>query len=72
MDDEMREALKALEVENSIKQDEFTVRDAVGIWCPTYSGTQKRLLGMTRAGLVTARVIYDPRVKRNVRAYKKV
>ena len=72
MDDEMREALKELGAENNIQEDEFTAKDAVGIWRPSYSGTKKHLYRLLNDGSVTVREAYDPSVKRKVRAYKKV
>jgi len=72
MDDEMREALKAIELEKSINEDEFTVKDAVGIWRPTLIGTKKHLYRLHKAGAVTVRTAYDPRVERMVNVYRKV
>jgi len=72
MDEEMRAALKALDADRSIKADEFTARDAVGIWRPSLSGTKKYLARLVKDGAVTVRKAYDPRTKNRVNAYKKV
>ena len=72
MDDEMREALRALDAENNIQPDEFTNQDAVGIWRDSLSGTKRYLERLLDDGLVTVRVAYDPRCKVKVKAYKKV
>ena len=72
MDDEMRDALKALDAENNIKDDEFTNKDAVGIWRDSLSGTKKYLARLVADGSVTVRTAYDPRSKVKVKAYKKV
>ena len=72
MDEEMREALKALDAENNIQDDEFTNKDAVGIWRDSLSGTKRHLARLVDDGLVTVRTAYDPRVKTKVKVYKKV
>ena len=72
MNDEMREALKALDAENNIKDDEFTNQDAVGIWRDSLSGTKRHLARLVEDGLVTVRTAYDPRSKNKVKAYKMV
>ena len=72
MDDELRNALKELDVDKNIKPDEFTNQDAVGIWRDSLSGTKKYLARLLDDGLVTVRTAYDPRSKTKVRAYKKV
>ena len=72
MDDELRDALKALDAENNIKADEFTNQDAVGIWRDSLSGTKKYLARLVADGSVTVRTAYDPRSKNKVKAYKKV
>ena len=72
MNDEMRDELKALDAENNIKPDEFTNKDAVGIWRDSLSGTKRHLARLVADGLVTVRMAYDPRSKVNVKAYRKV
>ena len=74
MDDELRDALKALDAENNINREdgEFTIADSVGIWADTKSGTQKKLTKLVAAGKVTVRKAYDPEGKAKVNAYKKV
>ena len=72
MDDELRNALKELDSEKNIKPDEFTAKDAIGIWRPSLSGTKKYLHRLLEDGAVTMRTAYDPRAKRPVNAYKKV
>ena len=74
MNDELRDALKALDAENTIDRDdgEFTASEAVGIWAKTPSGTRKKLRRLYVAGKVTVREVYDPEVKRMVNAYKMV
>jgi len=72
MDEEMRDALRALDAENNIQPDEFTNQDAVGIWRDSLSGTKKYLARLVDDGLVTVRTAYDPRSKTKVKAYKKV
>ena len=72
MNDELREALKALDAENNIKDDEFTNQDAVGIWRDSLSGTKKYLARLVAGGAVTVRTAYDPRSKNKVKAYKMV
>jgi len=71
MDDELREALKALDAENNIDRDagEFTCRDAVGIWASSRSGTQKKLQRLLADGKVTVRKVYDGEAKNKVNAY---
>ena len=72
VDDEMREALKALDADTNIQPDEFTAKDAVGIWRNSYKGTKTYLLALTKDGSVTMRTAYDPRAQRRVNVYKKV
>ena len=74
MDDELRDALKALDAENNIAREdgEFTIADSVGIWADTRSGTQKKLVKLVAAGKLTVRKAYDPEGKSLVNAYKKV
>ena len=72
MDDELRNALKELDAENSIQADEFTARDAIGIWRDSRKGTKTYLRGLIQSGSVTMRIAYDPRAQRNVNVYKKV
>ena len=72
MDDELRDALKALDAENNIDRDagEFTCNDAVGIWAESRSGTQKKLQRLLADGKVTVRKVYDSEAKNKVNAYK--
>ena len=74
MDDELRNALKELDAENTIDRaaGEFTASEAVGIWATTVSGTRKKLCRLMADGKVTAREVYDPEVKRKVSAYRRV
>ena len=72
MDDELRDALRELDADNNIKPDEFTAKEAIGIWRPSLSGTKKFLRRLMADGAVTMRKAYDPRSKTNVNAYKKV
>jgi len=74
MDEEMREALKALDAENNIDREagEFTIADSVGIWAVSASGTQKKVAKLVAAGKLTVRKAYDPEGKKLVNAYKKV
>ena len=72
MDDELRNKLKELDADRSIHQDEFTSRDVVGLWRESHSGTKKYLYRLLADGLVTVRKAYDPRVKTQVNAYRKV
>ena len=72
MDDELRESLKELDAEKNIKADEFTAKDAIGIWRPSLSSTKKYLYRLLEEGAVTVRKAYDPRAKRSVNAYRKV
>lgn len=74
MDDELRDALKELDADNTIDRDagEFTASEAVGIWAITPSGTRKKLRRLMADGKVTVREVYDPEVKRKVNAYRRV
>ena len=72
MDDELRDALKALGAENNIQPDEFTNQDAIGIWRDSLSGTKRHLARMVDDGLVRVRTAYDPRAKTKLNAYKMV
>jgi len=74
MDDEMREALKALDAENNIDRDagEFTIKEAIGIWATSRPGTQKKMNRLVAQGKLTKRRAYDPEVKNLVNAYKRV
>ena len=73
MDDELREALKELDAENSIDREggEFTASEAVGIWAVSRSGTQKKLLRLLADGKVAVRTAYDPKCKKQVSAYRR-
>ena len=72
MNDEMRDALKALDAENNIDREggEFTIADSVGIWAESASGTQKKVAKLVAAGKLTVRKAYDPEGKKKVNAYK--
>ena len=72
MNEEMRDALKALDADNNIKDDEFTAKDAVGIWRDSFKGTKTYLRRLIKEGSVTVRMAYDPRAQRRVNVYKKV
>lgn len=74
VDDELREALKALDAENTIDRDagEFTASEAVGVWGVGKSATLRRCNRLVEAGKLTVREVYDPEVKMKVNAYKKV
>jgi len=72
MDEEMREALKALDNITTMQEDEFTARDVVGLWVPTLQATTRRLKALVAEGSVTTRKAYDPRINKQVNAYKKV
>ncbi len=74
VDDELRDALKALDAENNIDREngEFTAQDAVGIWAESRSGTQKKLVRLLADGKVTVRKAYDPECKSQVSAYRRV
>ena len=74
MDDELRDALRELDAENTIDRDdgEFTIVDAVGIWAESRSGTQKKANRLVEEGKLTVRRVYDPECKNKVNAYKKV
>lgn len=73
VDDELRNKLKELDADNNINREdgEFTIKESVGIWAKTASGTQKKLRRLLAAGKVSVREVYDPEVKRRVIAYKK-
>ena len=73
MNEELRNALKELDAENTIDRDagEFTASEAVGIWASTPSGTRKKLRRLMAAGKVTVRKAYDPEVKSLVNAYRR-
>ena len=72
MDDELRNALKDLDVVDEVAADEFTANDVIGLWVPTLQGTTRRLKMLVAEGSVTTRKAYDPRISRQVNAYKKV
>ena len=72
MNDELRDALKALDVVDEVKADEFTANDAIGLWVPTLQGTTRRLKALVAEGAVTVRKAYDPRIGKQVNAYKMV
>jgi len=71
MDDELRNALKELSV-TAMEADEFTARDVVGLWMPTLPGTTRRLKALVEGEELTVRKAYDPRIGREVNAYRKV
>ena len=70
MDDETREALMAFSAERNIKDDEFTAKDAVGIWCNSPRATRDHLDNLVKEGAVTMRKAYNPETKGLVNAYK--
>ena len=70
--DELRDTLKALDTVDEVKADEFTANDAIGLWVPTLQGTTRRLKALVAEGAVTVRKAYDPRIGRQVNAYKMV
>ena len=72
MDDELRDTLKELDVVDEVKADEFTANDAIGLWVPTLQGTTRRLKALVAEGAVTVRKAYDPRIGRQVNAYRMV
>ena len=72
MGDELRDALKELDVVDELTADEFTANDAIGLWVPTLQGTTRRLKVLVAEGAVTVRKAYDPRIGRQVNAYRKV
>ena len=72
MDDEMRDALKALDSVTEIQADEFTAGDVIDLWGLNRSGTTRRLMALVKEGSVTVRKAYDPRSGRQANAYKKV
>ena len=74
VDDELRNALKDLDVVDEVDLDggEFTANDVIGLWVPTLQGTTRRLKMLVAEGSVTTRKAYDPRISRQVNAYKKV
>ena len=72
MDDELRDTLKALDTVDEVAADEFTANDAIGLWVPTLQGTTRRLKALVAEGAVTVRKAYDPRIGRQVNAYKMV
>ena len=72
MNDELRDALKELDVVDEVKADEFTANDAIGLWVPTLQGTTRRLKALVAEGAVTVRKAYDPRIGKQVNAYKMV
>ena len=55
-----------------MQPDEFTAKDAVGIWRNSYKGTKTYLRRLIKEGSVTMRLAYDPRAQRRVNVYKKV
>ena len=59
MDDELRDALRELDVVDEVKADEFTANDAIGLWVPTLQGTTRRLKALVAEGAVTVRKAYD-------------
>ena len=71
MDEELRNKLKELSV-TAMEADEFTARDVVGLWMPTLPGTTRRLKALVEGEELTVRKAYDPRIGREVNAYKRV
>lgn len=71
MDDELRETLKELSV-TTMEADEFTARDVIGLWVPTLQGTTRRLKALVEGEELTVRTAYDPRICKQVNAYKRV
>jgi hypothetical protein len=72
MDDELRDALKELDADKNIKDDEFTAKQAMGIWRPSLSGTKRYIARLVDEGALTVRKAYDPEARVNVNAYRKV
>ena len=74
MDDELRDALRELDAENTIDREdgEFTAGDAVGVWGVGKSATLRRCNKLVDDGKLTVRNVYDPEVKMKVNAYRKV
>jgi hypothetical protein len=72
MDDELRDALKELDADKNIKDDEFTAKQAMGIWRPSLSGTKRYIARLVDEGALTVRQAYDPEARVNVNAYRKV
>ena len=72
MDDELRDALKALDADKNIKADEFTAKQAMGIWRPSLSGTKRYIERLVAGGELTVRKAYDPEARVNVNAYRRV
>jgi len=73
MDDELRDALRALDAENTIDRDagEFTAKDAIGIWGTGKSATLRKCNKLVEDGKLTVRSVYDPEAKMKVNAYKR-
>ena len=72
VNEELRDTLKALDAVDEMGADEFTANDAIGLWVPTLQGTTRRLKALVAEGAVTVRKAYDPRIGRQVNAYKMV
>ena len=72
MNEELRDTLKELDAVDEMGADEFTANDAIGLWVPTLQGTTRRLKALVAEGAVTVRKAYDPRIGRQVNAYKMV
>jgi hypothetical protein len=72
MDDELREELKGLDSVSEMKPDEFTARDVVGLWVPTLQGTTRRLKALVEGEELAVRKAYDPRIGKQVNAYRRV
>jgi len=68
MDDELREAYNEVDVTS----DEFTIADAMDDWAISYGRAARKLAGMVEAGVLATRKAYDPRVQKQVNAYKRV
>ncbi len=71
MDDELRNALKELSV-TPMEADEFTARDVIGLWMPSLQATTRRLKALVEGEELTVRKSYDPRIGREVNAYRRV
>jgi len=68
MDDELRDAYNEVDVAS----DEFTIADAMDDWAISYGRAARKLAGMVEAGVLVTRKAYDPRVKKQVNAYRRL